>query len=123
MKYSDDLKLEPPSETLSYIEVRDSRFETTWETRKDFGWVYFVLAREVNRVKIGFTTYDPGYRLQTIQANSPVTLKIIAVLQGPREWESKLHKKFTAWRLHGEWFTFSEEINQYVEFLREKAAR
>lgn len=80
--------------------------------------VYFILASEVNRVKIGFSDNIRG-RLSGIQSGSPCKLYLIGVAEGSKLLEQVLHEKFEPFRFHGEWFKYSDSIQdflmQYVE--------
>lgn len=81
---------------------------------KKIGTIYFVLAEEVNRVKIGYAD-DAKKRLRELQIGSPVLLKLMAVFKGKTiEDEAFLHTVFDDYRVHGEWFEFSQEIRNYL---------
>lgn len=79
----------------------------------------YLIAVNVNGVlgprvgKIGTTT-NLKNRLQTLQAHSPVPLKVLASKPGNITLETILKRKFTEHRRHGEWFTLTNEI--YEEF-------
>jgi predicted GIY-YIG superfamily endonuclease len=73
------------------------------------GFVYFVQGVDGGPIKIGFTT-DVRRRLITIQAYSPISLRLVALFSGRAEHEGKLHRMFQAERLHGEWFFPSPEL-------------
>ena len=69
------------------------------------GCVYFVQAEIGGPIKIGFTQGKPEVRLKALQTGSPfklVLLKVIPKVTREQEWE--LHRRFSAYRLHGEWF-------------------
>lgn len=76
--------------------------------------VYFMQAGEL--VKIGTTT-DLPKRISALRLASPVELKVIATIPGNAKKEAELHKRFAAYRKHGEWFVFSDEIKSFVESL------
>ena len=80
-------------------------------------WVYFILAPDVDLVKIGHThSRYPERRLHEIQGMCPVVLKRLAIMPGSWDDEQELHRKFAAYRSHGEWFRFEIEI---IDFVRE----
>jgi hypothetical protein len=76
--------------------------------------VYFITNRKLNICKIGHAA-DPKKRLMTLQCASAVTLSLEATLPGSAELERKLHKRFAADRLSGEWFTITEELERTIQ--------
>ena len=77
--------------------------------------VYFITAREVGRVKIGYTDGTPRDRFNWINANSPVAVALEAVLEGGREQERAFHIKFAEHCVKGEWFALCPEIEALIE--------
>lgn len=75
-------------------------------------WTYFVQAVSGGPIKIGFTTRKPNERLAALQTGAPVELKIVGLLAGNRERE--MHERFRDARLHGEWFTPSKQLVQFI---------
>lgn len=65
--------------------------------------VYFIQAVGGGPIKIGMSN-DPKERLATLQAGSPVMLRIIGIADGGQDKEMALHRRLAAHRLHGEWF-------------------
>ena len=78
--------------------------------------IYCVTAREVNRVKIGFSN-DPFGRLSKLQSDSPVALEIERLFAGDTEDEAALHSRFAAHRVRGEWFALVPEITAWMVTL------
>jgi hypothetical protein len=78
--------------------------------------VYFV-GGETGPVKIGFTQQPIKERLKCIQNGSPVKLHVLATLNCTRINERFYHKRFAAYRLHGEWFERSAEILAEIDRL------
>lgn len=62
-------------------------------------------------VKIGVST-DVYERVATIQA--PEELKIYAILDGWITKEKQLHRRFSAYRLRGEWFKHEGELAKWI---------
>jgi len=62
---------------------------------------YIVRHPMTGLIKIGRTNDVPG-RLKSLQTGAGAILATLAVI--PSDVESKLHKKFAAFRRHGEWF-------------------
>lgn len=93
----------PILETYRATDQRLSRF------------VYFV-AGDVGGIKIG-TAIDPQKRLTDLQCGSPIKLRILAVCDGGRGVEREYHARFSAHRLHGEWFDRHPDILAEIERL------
>jgi hypothetical protein len=73
------------------------------ERLSDTGVVYFIQAVNGGPIKIG-TAIDPKKRLASLQLSCPFRLKILATRPGGERLERSLHRRFAAYRLHGEWF-------------------
>lgn len=71
--------------------------------------VYFVLAPSAGLVKIG-TTWRLPYRLAEIQLHSPVALTLVGHVAGGVEREGEYHAEFAAYRSHGEWFRYTQDV-------------
>lgn len=78
--------------------------------------IYFVTAREVGRVKIGFSA-SPWRRLNKLQSDSPVALVLERTMQGEFQDEAALHKRFSPDRVCGEWFALTSEIEAFMADL------
>lgn len=72
--------------------------------------VYAIEAKELGRVKIGYTAKDVAFRLKSLQVGSPCTLTLVGTVPGNQEEESRLHNKYASQRISGEWFTRSPEL-------------
>lgn len=80
--------------------------------------VYFILAPEVNRIKIGYTT-NLEKRLDYLQTHSPCTLKLLHYIEYASIMvERKLHKRFAELHHHGEWFEFRGSLKTFVANLQ-----
>lgn len=75
--------------------------------------VYFILNPVADLVKIGISE-DPAVRLVALQANTPHKLSLLGIVPGGAEKEKELHKQFADFRVRGEWFSFSREIQDLV---------
>lgn len=84
--------------------------------KKPYGYVYFVLAVGLERVKIG-KTQRPEKRISGMMTDCPVQVVTLALMACTNmdEMERALHKQFSADRLHGEWFTLSDRIVEAIE--------
>jgi hypothetical protein len=66
--------------------------------------VYFIQDRLSGWIKIGFTMRDSVPRLDNLQVGCPGKLLLIGEHPGDKEYESRLHRRFSPWRARGEWF-------------------
>lgn len=81
--------------------------------------VYFIVAPEVEMVKIGKTT-DLEKRMATLKTMSPTKLQL-GVSMDYDDWlESRIHKHFKEHRSHGEWFFADEPIVDFMQGYRDK---
>lgn len=74
--------------------------------------VYF--ARDCDLVKIGFTGQ---LRNRLVSIKSKIggrKLELLGTLPGGRELERQLHTRFAHLRQHGEWFTLTDEIREFI---------
>ena len=78
--------------------------------------IYFITARDVGRVKIGYS-HRPDSRITNLNTGSPVALTLERVCDGDFETERALHTRFAAHRHLGEWFVLSDEIEAHMATL------
>lgn len=81
------------------------------------GWgsvVYFVQAGADGPIKIG-TARDLDRRLAQLRGQSPAPLRVLWLMPGGRCLERQMHRRFYASRLHGEWFSPSEDLTAWIE--------
>jgi hypothetical protein len=83
------------------------------------GYVYFIGPALSGPVKIG-SSGAPARRLKSLQAGSPVPLALLAHFADPDAMsaEKALHRRFSALRLHGEWFQRTPELEVLMESCR-----
>lgn len=81
------------------------------------GWIYFILCRDMNVVKIGSSTILPAHRLEQIQTYSPCLLTLVAVCESDYVIyeEHCLQLMFGLSQMHGEWFTFTPAIQEWIK--------
>lgn len=82
------------------------------ETKK--GFVYFVLDESSVAVKIG-CTLRPEERFEELQKLNANELRFLLIISGTTKREKRLHAKFSKYRIHSEWFEYSDEIKNYVQ--------
>jgi len=75
--------------------------------------VYFIRAGVDGPIKIGYTRY-PRRRISNLQTASPVQLRLVAVIEGRRADEAKLHEDLRAYRIRGEWFADCPEVRAAI---------
>lgn len=100
------------AEALGFLRISGSAFFE--RSAQGSGYVYFIEAVGLSRVKIGFSE-DPESRLKQLSTGSPVTLKIFAKMPGNQPMEKEIHARFLHLKVENEWFHFTDEIKAYVE--------
>lgn len=78
--------------------------------------IYFIRAVNSGAIKIGVSN-DPRRRLESMQTGSPEPLELLGVLPGGVDEERRLHQRFAAYRIHGEWFRGDETLTRAIEVL------
>lgn len=76
----------------------------------DADLVYLIGADGTTTAKIGVSN-EVERRHRTIQLMSPVPLSVWWTCSGSYPLEASLHSHFAAYRSHGEWFTFPQEVD------------
>ena len=71
--------------------------------------VYFVQAGKSGPIKIGFAT-DLTKRIASLQTGCPDDLRLLAVVDGGREVERRMHNRVAGDRIRGEWFRPTAEV-------------
>lgn len=82
--------------------------------------VYFITDKE--NIKIGYTKQNPEKRLHQLNTGSPIQLYLLGYIEGDKNKEKELHRKFNKYRIrqNGEWFYGNEEIIDYINMVNEK---
>jgi len=75
--------------------------------------VYFIRAGSDGPVKIG-TAANPTNRMRELQTGSSLPLHLLRVVDGNRETESAYHARFEQHAIHGEWFSYTPEMDSLV---------
>jgi hypothetical protein len=78
-------------------------------------WVYFIREGNGGNVKIGTTTVNPHSRLRSMQTGNSSDLVLLAAVQGDDDLEKRLHARFAADRIRGEWFTPTVELLAFID--------
>lgn len=83
--------------------------------------VYLIHAKQTNRYKIGITARSIEYRLKELNGEqSAYPLELITHIRHTnyKNVERHLHERYTANRVHGEWFLFSaEQLAEVQEYM------
>lgn len=80
--------------------------------------IYFLASP--THVKIGITAGHVKKRMRAIRQNHYEKLEVLAVIPDvPRTLEKELHRKFSTFKVKGEWFTRSQEIEDFIQLVRE----
>jgi hypothetical protein len=87
------------------------------------GFVYFLTADFPDfPIKIGFTEKPGDMRSKSLQTGCPYRLIQLAMITGTYSDEKKLHRRFEAQRLEGEWFARSDDLMDLVEGMKDQRA-
>jgi Meiotically up-regulated gene 113 len=85
-------------------------------TPSEFGYVYFIRAEDETRswpIKIGWSM-NPNDRIFSLKTGNHCKLRLIFYAPGPPALEETLHKKFSRYRLEGEWFAWNDELVNFI---------
>lgn len=75
--------------------------------------IYIIKIKDKDICKIGYSE-NPEKRLTSLQTANYEKLELVATFKGNKDLELHLHKKFGAYRLNGEWFTYNENIKNLI---------
>jgi hypothetical protein len=76
--------------------------------------VYFISARELDLVKIGYA-FNPVRRYNHLRTFSPVELTLEGAIPGGYEKERELHRRFALARARGEWFKLTPGLQAEID--------
>jgi len=80
--------------------------------------IYFIRAEETPYIKIGYTE-DLYRRMIKMQADCPVKLLVLKTIEGDKNYEKDIHKKFAAFHYRGEWFKLNEKLIEDLTIPRD----
>lgn len=82
-------------------------------------WVYFVLSRTTNKVKIWYSA-NIALRIIELQVWCPEQLELLVFVEWlTKQMEYLLHKQFIKDHYRWEWFEYSDEIKEMVLSAKE----
>lgn len=87
-------------------------------TKATEGFIYFLHAPSVRKLKIGFTTM-PEHRVREHIAGSPVPLVLLRQVRASFRVEQILHAVLDKYRSHGEWYEADPKLLRLAESLKE----
>lgn len=99
-----------------WVFVRDSFFPHRRELdarSRHCPMVYFLLARECDRLKIG-TSESIFERFKLLQDRSPCLLEFLGTAAGGQDLEARIHRALCQFRDHGEWFHWNATMERAV---------
>lgn len=79
------------------------------------GYVYFIREGAAGSIKIGTTQGSPHGRLRSMQTGNSSDLVLLAAIPGDAGLEKRLHERFAALRIRGEWFQATSELLAFIE--------
>lgn len=94
---------QPRTPTMDFKLENEPAYQMALPVEAGAEVVYFIHAPEVRRVKIGYST-DVEKRLIGLQTSSPCALRLIKIIPGGKDLEQRLHYRFRAHHVDGEWF-------------------
>lgn len=69
-------------------------------------------------IKIGITTGSPQTRLDALQTGNPHKLELLGALVTEFPLiEREIHDSLSRWRLNGEWFSCSKQVEHVVDMI------
>jgi hypothetical protein len=101
---------------IALVRAESALREPDRERRTD-GWVYFIGAPFVQRIKIGWAL-NPKARYDQIRLMSPVPIFLLTGRRGTPTDERALHTRLRDYRVYGEWFSFEGSVIEVFEEVR-----
>ena len=74
--------------------------------------VYFI--RCLDSVKVGYSKH-PNLRLSGLQTANPNKLEMLGYFAGSKYEEQEIHEDLKKHRQSGEWFSYCEEVQEYIQ--------
>lgn len=97
----------PKGELRSKVnqKVAGRRRQRVLDARPKDGIVYFIQDAVKTDIKIGFCLKQPEKRLAALQTGNSNPLRLVGHVPGSEAHEKGLHRRFSRFRTHGEWFS------------------
>ena len=86
----------------------------------NLGKIYFLCSD--NKIKIGYTKGSIDKRIQQLNTGSPNKIYKLGWIEGNKEKEKEIHRKFSMYRIrnNGEWFNGAQEIIDYINSVNQE---
>jgi hypothetical protein len=81
------------------------------------GWCYLYVFQSGTNVKIG-RSVNPRLRLQQIQSSQADPVEFIVAVPTHADFEPIVHQYFADACAHGEWYTLTDELGNFIEWLQ-----
>lgn len=102
------------------LSIGDKSWE--WSRGEYQDYIYFVIAPEINRMKVG-KTRNLRRRILQMFGDCPCYLKVVLVLNVSwhyvSEIEKAIHKHFRHLKHHGEWLDIEDELLKFIKSFSE----
>lgn len=85
--------------------------------------VYFIRNKASGSVKVGWTKGPVKRRLSQLQVGCDGELEVVGEIEGSERDEKKLHERFEALWIRGEWFRNAGELRATIEALEAPLCR
>jgi hypothetical protein len=76
--------------------------------------IYFIRSEGTGSIKIGMTAGDAEERMPSLQTGNPSQLLVFGYMEGDRQKEAELHRRFASAREGGEWFRPTIALLEYI---------
>lgn len=80
-------------------------------------YVYFIVCKPLDAIKIGFTKLHPLARLSSLQTGCPSPLKLHSWAPATIVEERYLHESFLPLHIQGEWFRFEGKLFDFANYM------
>ena len=91
------------------------------KTKNFVSYVYLMKSSATGYLKIG-TSHKPAERAIKLQTGNGGKITIISLIRGGPTLEKRLHKMFSDYRKHGEWFEDDPRIIEFFDTYKEQGA-
>jgi len=88
------------------------------------GFVYFAGVGEPQPiwVKIGWSKSDPAKRIKGLQTGCPMPIRLLGFVISTQGLEADLHNVLADYRAEGEWFEYTDRVEQIIRAQLEEDA-